>query len=211
MIIIFFISHRGLYNDEIGENTLSAIDNAFNNAFYGVEVDLRKTKDEKIVLLHDSFISRVSDGFGLVNKLKYNELLKYNFGKKGNIERIPLLKDVINNYNDKFFLLEFKEKINIEELNLNDKNIYYISSFNESYIKNIPKSDKYKKGIINYVFNKNVDLKILDFIMILDTLITDKIFDFYESKGIEVLIYGVGKKINLNLSKENRDKVKYII
>lgn len=205
-----FISHRGLYNENIGENTISAIDNAFKNAYYGVELDLRKTKDNKVLIIHDSFISQVSNGFGLVKNLTYNEILKYNFGKSY-IERAPLLSDVINRYQNKFFLLELKEKIDIDELNLNDKNTYYISSFNESYIKNIPKSNKYKKGIINYVFNSNINLKDIDFIMILDSLITDKIYKYYEDKGIEVIIYGVGEKINLNLSKENRLKIKYII
>ncbi|MDD2208355.1 MAG: glycerophosphodiester phosphodiesterase family protein [Bacilli bacterium] len=205
-----FIAHRGLYNDDIGENTLSAIDNAFANGFYGVEVDLRKTKDNQVVLIHDSFISRVSDGFGLVKNFTYNKLLKYNFGKK-NIERVPLLKNVISKYKDRFFLLELKEKINIEELNLDNNNIYYISSFNYSYINNLPKSNKYKKGIINYVFNTNINLKNIDFIMILDSFITDKVFEYYENNNIEVIVYGVGNKINLNLSKENRLKVKYVI
>ncbi len=175
-----------------------------------MELDLRKTKDNKVVVIHDSFISRVSNGYGLVKNLTYNELLKYNFGIS-HIERIPLLKDIINKYNNKLFLLELKEKIDIEELDLNEKNIYYIASFNESYIKNIPKSNKYKKGILNYVFNKNIDLNSIDFIIILDLLITDNIYKFYENRGIEVLIYGVGKNINLNLSEENRKKVKYII
>lgn len=205
-----FIAHRGLYDDNIRENTASAVENAFKNAFYGVELDLRKTKDNKVVVIHDSFISRVSNGYGLVKNLTYNELLKYNFGIS-HIERIPLLKDIINKYNNKLFLLELKEKIDIEELDLNEKNIYYIASFNESYIKNIPKSNKYKKGILNYVFNKNIDLNSIDFIIILDLLITDNIYKFYENRGIEVLIYGVGKNINLNLSEENRKKVKYII
>lgn len=205
-----FIAHRGLYNDKIGENTISAIDNAFRNDFYGVEIDLRKTKDNKVVIIHDPFISRVSNGVGLVNSLTYNNLLKYNFGKKI-IERIPLLSEVINKYENHFFILELKEKIFISELNLNDKNTYYISSFNINYIYNIPKSTKYKKGVINYVFNKNINLNEIDFIMILDAFITDKIYKYYNDRGIEVLIYGVGKKINLNLSKENRAKVKYII
>ncbi|MDD2505683.1 MAG: glycerophosphodiester phosphodiesterase family protein [Bacilli bacterium] len=205
-----FIAHRGLYDEKIGENTASAVENAFNNAFFGVEIDLRKTKDNKVVIIHDSFISRVSDGFGLVKNFTYLELLNYNFGKN-NIERIPLLSNIINKYENKFFLLELKEKININELNLDSKNTYYISSFYDIYLKNIPKSSKYKKGIINYIFNSNINLNDYDFIMILDSFITDKLFDYYHKKGIEVLIYGVGKKINLNLSKKNRNKIKYII
>ena len=183
-----FIAHRGLYNNEIGENTLSAIDNAFQNGYYGVEIDLRKTKDNKVVIIHDPFISRVSNGIGLVNQLTYQELLKYNFGKK-TIERIPLLSEVINRYKNRFFILELKEKILISELNLNDQNTYYISSFNIDYINNIPKSTQYKKGIINYLFNKNINLKSIDFIMILDTFINDEIYNFYNNNGIEVLVY----------------------
>ncbi|MFA6777520.1 MAG: hypothetical protein WCR80_03655, partial [Bacilli bacterium] len=75
----------------------------------------------------------------------------------------------------------------------------------------IPKSNKYKKGIINYVYNTNINLKEYDFIMVLDSFITDKVFEYYEKHNIEVIIYGVGNKINLNLSENNRQKVKYVI
>ncbi|MDD2409192.1 MAG: glycerophosphodiester phosphodiesterase family protein [Bacilli bacterium] len=207
---MILIAHRGLYNEKIGENTISAFDNAFNNSYEGIELDVRKTKDNKIVVIHDSFISRVSNGTGLVKNMTYYKLLKYNFGKSY-IERIPLLKEVINRYTNKIILIELKESILITELNLNDKNIYYISSFNYDYIKNIPKSKKYKKGIINYAFNANIDLDDIDFIMILDILITDEIYNFYEKRGIEIIIYGVGKNYNINLNKDYIKKTKYII
>lgn len=203
---MIFIAHRGLYNEKIGENTISAFDNAFNFGYEGIELDVRKTKDNKIVVIHDSFISRVSNGFGLVKNMSYLKLLKYNFGKSYK-ERIPLLKEVINRYKNKIILIELKEYIKVEELHLNDKNIYYISSFNYAYIKDIPKSKKYKKGIINYVLNSNINLDNLDFIMILDILITDKIYNFYQKRGIEVIIYGVGKKININLNKDDIKKL----
>ena len=207
---MIFIAHRGLYNEQIGENTISAFDNAFHNGFEGIELDVRKTKDNKVVVIHDSFISRVSNGFGLIKSLTYQQLLKYDFGKSY-IERIPLLKEVINRYNNKIILIELKESILIKELNLNNKNMYYISSFNYDYIKDIPKSKQYKKGIINYVFNTNIDLDNIDFIMILDILITDKIYNYYDKKGIEIIIYGVNNNINKNLNKDYIKKTKYII
>ncbi|MDD3895564.1 MAG: glycerophosphodiester phosphodiesterase family protein [Bacilli bacterium] len=207
---MIFIAHRGLYNEQIGENTISAFDNAFHNGFEGIELDVRKTKDNQVVVIHDSFISRVSNGFGLIKSLTYQQLLKYDFGKSY-IERIPLLKEVINRYNNKIILIELKESILIKELNLNNKNMYYISSFNYDYIKDIPKSKQYKKGIINYVFNTNIDLDNIDFIMILDILITDKIYNYYDKKGIEIIIYGVNNNINKNLNKDYIKKTKYII
>ena len=47
--------------------------------------------------------------------------------------------------------------------------------------------------------------------MILETLITDKIYNFYHNKGIEVILYGIGKKINLKLNLDYMKKIKYII
>lgn len=199
-----YIAHRGLYNDEINENTISAFDNAFDNGFEGIEFDVRLTKDKVPVIIHDSFLSRVSNGKGLVKNYTYNELLKFNFGKK-KIERIPKLEDVINRYNNKTMIIELKENIDITPY-LNDKNKYYISSFNYNYIKNIPYSDKYKRGIINYVLNPVKDYNKIDFIMVLDSISFDKVLENYDSKRLEVIIYGVVGKIN-----NYKENIKYII
>lgn len=205
-----YIAHRGLYNNAIGENTITAFDTAFQHHFSGIELDIRKTKDEKIVVIHDSFISRVSDGFGLVKHFTYDELLKFNFGKVRR-EKIPLLAEVLKRYQNKIMIIELKEQIKIKELQLNKANQYYLSSFNYHFIKDLPKSPDYKKGIINYVLNTEIDLKKIDFIMILDDLISDNIYNFYNNLGIEVIIYGVGQKVNLNLDQKIRDKIKYIV
>lgn len=199
-----YIAHRGLYNDEINENTISAFDNAFDNGYKGIEFDVRLTKDKVPVIIHDSFLSRVSNGKGLVKNYTYNELLKFNFGKK-KIERIPKLEDVINRYNNKTMIIELKENIDITPY-LNDKNKYYISSFNYNYIKNIPYSDKYKRGVINYVLNPVKDYNKIDFIMVLDSISFDKVLENYDSKRLEVIIYGVVGKIN-----NYKENIKYII
>lgn len=203
-MIFLYIAHRGLYNDEINENTISAFDNAFDNGFEGIEFDVRLTKDKVPVIIHDSFLSRVSNGKGLVKNYTYNELLKFNFGKK-KIERIPKLEDVINRYNNKTMIIELKENIDITPY-LNDKNKYYISSFNYNYIKNIPYSDKYKRGVINYVLNPVKDYNKIDFIMVLDSISFDKVLENYDSKRLEVIIYGVVGKIN-----NYKENIKYII
>lgn len=206
---MILIAHRGLHNKDIGENTISAFDNAFQNKYKGIELDIRKTKDNEIVVIHDSFISRVSDGKGLVKNKTYDELIKYNFGKS-TIERIPILNDVINRYNDKIMFIELKEKISLKQLNLNDRNTYYISSFNYDYIKDIPKSSKYKRGIINNTLNTNINLDNIDFIMILDVLLIDSVYEFYNDKGIEVTAYGKLGVTNLKLKEKYKKNIKYV-
>ena len=156
------IAHRGLTNEYIKENTLEAFLNAVSNGYEGIELDVRLTKDNKIVILHDKLINRTSNGKGNVNNLTHKELSKYNFGTKEIKSKLPLLSTVIEKINNKVIIIELKEKIELKDLeNILKKNItneYYICSFNKEYIDNI-KDTKHKKGLINYIFNSNVNIK----------------------------------------------------
>ena len=198
------IAHRGLYNENIRENTISAFDNAFKNGYDGIEIDVRLTKDNIPVVIHDSFISRVSNGQGRIKDYTYKELLNFNFGITKD-EKIPTLEKVINRYKNKIIIIELKEKIDIVKY-LNNNNKYYISSFNYDYIKSITKIINYNLGVINYVFNFFIDYNKLDFIMILDALASDTLIKKFKDKNIEVIIYGVVGKIN-----KYNSNIKYII
>ena len=77
-----FIAHRGAVTKTKKENTISSFLNAINSDFYeGFELDIRVSKDQKIVVCHDPFI----DGL-LISQTNYNKLKKYG---------IPLLADVL--------------------------------------------------------------------------------------------------------------------
>ena len=65
------IAHRGLTSKDIKENTLEAFKNDINNGYLGIELDIRKNKDNKIVVIHDKYINRTSNGSGNINKLLY--------------------------------------------------------------------------------------------------------------------------------------------
>lgn len=191
-----FIAHRGLYDNNIKENTIEAFDNAFNNGYQGIEFDVRLTKDHIPVVLHDSFLSRVFGIKGLLKNFTYQELMDKNIN-------IPKLENVINRYHNKVMVIELKEKIDITKYLDNSKNSYYISSFNYDYVSYLKKSNNYKLGVINYVLNSGVDYNKLDFIMILDSIYNQKLFKF---KDLEIIIYGVVGNIN----DYNKD-LKYIV
>ena len=40
----------------------------------GIEGDIRKTKDDVLILFHDSTIKRLSDSFGYINQITFDEL-----------------------------------------------------------------------------------------------------------------------------------------
>lgn len=69
--------HRGCA-DHAPENTLDACELAFALGADGVEIDLRRSADGTIVLLHDPWIDRALDGWGRVADLSYEELLVYS-------------------------------------------------------------------------------------------------------------------------------------
>ena len=207
------IAHRGLTNEYIKENTLEAFLNAVSNGYEGIELDVRLTKDNKIVILHDKLINRTSNGKGNINNFTYKELSKYNFGTKETKSKLPLLSTVIEKINNKIIIIELKEKIKLKDLeNILIKNItneYYICSFNKEYIDNI-KDIKHKKGLINYIFNSNVNMKNYDFILVLESLFNKDIYYYLKENNIEPIIYGTSNKINLK-NKDIINNIKYIV
>lgn len=207
------IAHRGLTSKDIKENTLEAFRNAINNGYLGIELDIRKTKDNKIVVIHDKYINRTSNGSGNINKLLYKELLKYNFGSKKKYSKIPLLKDIVKNINNTNIFIELKEKINRDELDSilkkNNTNKYYIMSFNKEYIDNLL-GIEYNLGLINYVFNSIIDYNKYNFILVLEDLFNKDIYNYFKEKNIEVILYNLRGNINIK-NKDIINQIKYII
>lgn len=207
------IAHRGLTSEYIKENTLEAYQNAINNNFDGIELDLRLTKDKKLVCIHDKLINRTSNGKGNINNLTYSEIQKYNFGTKKIKSKIPLLKDVIKKINNSVIFIELKEEVELNKLesilDINKSNDYYICSFNKSYIDKL-KNTKYKRGIINYIFNSSITIDEYDFVLILENLFNNEIYMYLKNKGVEPVIYNTFNKINIK-NKEIISNLKYII
>lgn len=141
------IVHRALNNEKYKENTKEAIIDAFENKnIEGIEIDIRLTKDKKLVIIHDSTINRTSNGNGFVKNMTLKQLKKFNFGTKNNPSKIITLKEVLELLpNDKILLIELKctenelEYINIFYpviKNYINKNIY-VMSFNEKIIEKL--------------------------------------------------------------------------
>lgn len=201
------IAHRGYKTKFIKENTEEAFTNALNHKFVGIELDVRKTKDNQLVVCHNAFINAVSDGKGLLKDFTYDELLQFNFGTMEYKSKIPLLKDIMFKY-DCIKVIELKEKIDFDSIvNYIDTNTYFIS-FNTSYILKLKeKYPKCKFGSLNYVLN-SIDNYNLDAICLLDQIATNNIVNSFLNRGIKVFIYGVGH--NINYTNDNED-IFYIV
>ena len=93
------ISHRGDYdNRNIFENTLAAFDRAKDHGIWGIEFDIRWTKDLIPVVSHDADLLRV---FGLdlpIQQVTLTEL-------KSRCPRVPSLAEMIQKYGKKIHLM----------------------------------------------------------------------------------------------------------
>ena len=70
---IIVVSHRGDWRNA-PENSLQTIQNCIDMGVDMVEIDIHKTKDGKLVLMHDKTIDRTTTGKGLVSKWTLDSL-----------------------------------------------------------------------------------------------------------------------------------------
>lgn len=87
-----YIAHRGLHGGNIPENSLTAFKAAADNGL-AIELDVRLTKDCKLVVFHDKDLMRMCGVEGNVRDYTYNQLGAFTL--KGSDEKIPLLTDVL--------------------------------------------------------------------------------------------------------------------
>ncbi len=98
-------AHRGLWGGDIAENTMQAF-LAAERAGYGIELDVRLTRDKKLVVFHDATLLRMCGDERRVDEVDYAELCKLSVG--GGEGRISLLSDVLTAIQDAPLCIEIK-------------------------------------------------------------------------------------------------------
>ena len=94
-----YYAHRGLhgkhdiFDDAAPENSLKAFARAVELGF-GIELDVRQTKDGEIVVFHDDTLNRVVGKEGRVSDMTYTELKDMTLS--GTDEKIPLFTEVLS-------------------------------------------------------------------------------------------------------------------
>ncbi|MCL2736849.1 MAG: hypothetical protein FWD75_09530 [Propionibacteriaceae bacterium] len=90
-----YIAHRGLFDNErdYPENTLAAFSRAVD-AGYGIELDVRRTKDGKIVIAHDAGLERICGRRVAISDITYDELRRHRV--LASRQRVPLLSEVLD-------------------------------------------------------------------------------------------------------------------
>ncbi|MHC5209550.1 MAG: glycerophosphodiester phosphodiesterase [Planctomycetota bacterium] len=88
-----FVAHRGGLAPGCPENTLVAIRRALALGVKAVEVDLRATRDGRLVLMHDKTVDRTTNGRGRVGELTLADIKRLDAGDG---ERVPTYEEVLD-------------------------------------------------------------------------------------------------------------------
>lgn len=145
-----YIIHRGLTSNKNKENSYLSIKKAIlDKNSSGVEFDVRLTKDNEIVLSHDSII-----GINYIENMNYIDIINHKL--------LTTLDRILSIDTDKILLIDIKVNNNyklfgnilLKKINNSNRNIY-LMSFNKKIIKYINNKTKYKKGIISFYYRNN--------------------------------------------------------
>jgi glycerophosphoryl diester phosphodiesterase len=151
--MIKVIAHRGTRAKE-PENTIRGIKRAFTCRADAVEIDVRLSKDGKVMVIHDETLERTTNGVGSVREKRSAELKLLDAGKG---EEIPILSEVLSL--SKGFgielVVEMKEEgieervmREIEDLGMDEEEVTISSFFHPSLLKIKELEPKIKTGVI---------------------------------------------------------------
>jgi glycerophosphoryl diester phosphodiesterase len=150
----WIIGHRGAPH-YCPENTITSYKKAIELGADMIEVDVRSTKDNKLILMHDPNVNRMTNGKGYVKDMHFKDIKKLTVRGK---EKIPTLQEAINLVKGRRLLnVHIKEHEDTDKvIRLIKKNKMQrkvlISSFSENTLKRVKELDKKIKTA--YLFSK---------------------------------------------------------
>jgi len=101
------IGHRGA-SMYAPENTLAAFKLAIQQGAPAIEFDVKLTRDDQVVVIHDPTVTRTTDSQGIVAKLSLHDIKQLDagswFSDEFTAERIPTLEEVFIEVGDKVLM-----------------------------------------------------------------------------------------------------------
>lgn len=204
-----FIAHRGIHskNGDNVENSIPAFELAVRNNI-GVELDVHITKDNELVVVHDSNLKNITGINKIVEDLTLKEIKEMYLFNTSN--KIPTFKEVLNIIDGKVpVIIEIKNEGKVGKLEsklynelINYDGEYVIESFNpltllwfKKHNKNIVRGQLSAKKIdsISKFLNFFLSKMLFNFFTRPNFIayniddITDKMYKKYNDKGIYLI------------------------
>ncbi|MCC3868982.1 glycerophosphodiester phosphodiesterase [Terrisporobacter mayombei] len=210
-------AHRGASGD-YPENTMLAFSKALSIGVDGIELDVHKSKDGQLVVIHDEDVQRTFKGKGLIKDYTLDEIKSFMCRKFEFIEnedcKIPTLKEVFELIKNENIILNIEAKTDlihydleqdllnlIKEYCVEDK--IFISAFNHKCLNILQNLDnRFKYGALyeyekDYAPEANVvehakKLNVYS-INISKQLVSKEIVDLAHKNNMKVFVYTINK------------------
>ncbi|MGI6279828.1 MAG: glycerophosphodiester phosphodiesterase [Acutalibacteraceae bacterium] len=204
-------AHRGA-SEYLPENTLLAFYTGIYMGANGIETDVRKTKDGKLILFHDDTLERVTGESGAVEDYTYKELQNFHVKKNGFYDKIPLFEDFLQHlsHQNLTFAIELKgEGVEEEIAELLRKydmaNKTVVTSFSFEYISKFRLlAPEFPIGWLVREINDDIinSLKSINAEEICPKaeILTAELVDDLHSKGFRVRAWGVADESLMELA-----------
>jgi glycerophosphoryl diester phosphodiesterase len=205
---IKIFGHRGAAGLAF-ENSLPAIQRALDEGVDGIEIDVWKTTDDKIVVFHDAYLDRLTEKSGLIRKLGSNEV---NAILLRSGDAIPTLFEVIRLIKKSGIqlLVEIKSEdaldLTLEILRDNlDASRYIVGSFFHAIIKECKDAHPELQTAIMF---ECVPLQLeeylqqinVDYIVTAVETFNDYLLDTIKKQGRKLLFYTVNTPADIALA-----------
>lgn len=159
------IAHRGA-SGYAPENTMASFRKAIEMGAEGIELDVHLSRDRNLIVMHDEWVNRTSNGNGLIKDMTLKELKKLDcgswYGEEFAGQQIPVLEEVLEllkNWNgilnieikdgsDLYPGIERKVIDTVRMFCFEEKVIF--SSFNHCSIRDIKSNASYLKAGLLY-------------------------------------------------------------
>ncbi len=213
------VAHRGviknMYEQVLApENTYESIRQAYLSGANVSEFDVQLTKDQEVVVMHDEFVNRTTNGTGQVGNMTLAEIRELSagvkFGSKFAYEKIPTLDEMLNFAKDRISVIIdiklgfFREerKVILEkkilELVFKYKMEKYVSiiTYENKSVNRIKKIAPNIPIIISSSsFNENTPfISQADYVSIDYRYLTDKMIESFHKQNYKIFTYTVDKK-----------------
>lgn len=130
------IAHRGA-GVEVDENTVEACRHSYELGIRGFEVDVRLTRDNQLVLMHDDNVSRTTNGSGVLENMTLDEVKQLR--TKNNAAPVPSAADLFAYFKDKpDVLIELEMKTSNKSAYPDDRIEAYCRQLHDSARNTLP-------------------------------------------------------------------------
>lgn len=219
---MIYFAHRGL-SDYAPENTIAAFEMAVKAGAKAIEMDVQRSADGQLVVAHDFYLDRTSQGIGLLKDKTYEELATYDAGGWFHFrfveEKMPLLEEVLQTIPEDVLLnIELKRLGQERENDFAQKVVdllkkyprrYLLSSFDHELLKEVQDLDStiplgllYCSNLIDvFYYLQRAGLKVASINPSIEYVNPELVAEAHQ-RGIKVFVYTVHNKTEYDYLKE---------